>query len=139
MPITPYLDFDGRCDEAFAFYRQALGAEVTMLMRFGESPDPLPPGMQVPAEKVMHAALRIGDGTIMASDMRCTGRPSIQGISLSLEAPDDAQARRWFDALADGGQVQMPMDRTFFASSFGVVVDRFGVSWMVLAAAAPAG
>jgi PhnB protein len=130
MPIQPYLDFDGRTDEAIAFYKQALDAQVEMLMRYKDSPEPgfMPPGAE---DKVMHASLKISDAIIMASDMRCTGKSEIKGISLALTVADDAEAKRRFDALADGGQVQMPLGRCFFASSFGVVADRFGVSWMV--------
>jgi PhnB protein len=134
MQVQPYLNFDGRCEEALNFYRRALGAEVTMLMRFKESPDPtmLSPGSE---EKVMHASFRVGEATILASDGRCKGQPSFQGISLALTVPDDAAAERRFGALADGGQVQMPLTKTFFSSRFGMVADRFGVSWMVLVAA----
>jgi PhnB protein len=136
MLVQPYLNFDGRCEEALEFYRSALGAEVTMLMRFQDIPEPAPPGM-VPAgteKKVMHASFRIGDSTVLASDSHCTGRPSFQGISLSLTVRDEAEAKRRFDALADGGQVTMPLAKTFFSPSFGMVVDRFGVSWMVYVA-----
>lgn len=130
MQVQPYLSFEGRCDEAAEFYRKALGAEVTMLMRFKESPDP---GMCSPGslDKVMHMSFRIGDATLMASDGRCTGQPNFQGISLSLTAPSDAEAERLFDSLADGGQVQMPLTKTFFSSRFGMVADRFGVPWMI--------
>jgi PhnB protein len=134
MQVQPYLNFDGRCEEALDFYRGALGAEVTMLMRFKESPEP---GMVSPGseDKVMHASFRVGEVTVMASDGRCKGQPSFQGISLALTAPDDAEAERRFAALADGGQMQMPLTKTFFSSRFGTVADRFGVSWMVLVAA----
>ena len=130
MQVQPYLFFDGRCEEAVEFYRRALGAEVTMLMRFKESPDPA----SVPAggeDKVMHMSFRIGDTTVLASDGHCLGRPSFQGFSLSLTASNDAQVERLFAALADGGQVQMPLAKTFFSSRFGMVADRFGVSWML--------
>ncbi len=135
MQVQPYLFFDGRCEEAIEFYRKALGAEVGMLMRLKDSPEPCPEGMVPPGaeNKVMHAALRVGDTTVMASDGRCTGAPQFQGFSLSLDAKDDADAKRLFDALSDGGQVQMPLGETFFASSFGMVADKFGVSWMVIA------
>jgi PhnB protein len=133
MQVQPYLNFDGRCEEALDFYRGALGAEVTMLMRYKESPEPamVSPGSE---DKVMHASFRVGEATVMASDGRCKGQSSFQGISLALTAPDDAEAERRFAALADGGQVQMPLTRTFFSSRFGMVADRFGVSWMVLVA-----
>jgi PhnB protein len=136
MQVQPYLFFDGRCEEALDFYRAALGAEVTMLMRFRDSPEPPPPGMVPPGAegKVMHAAFRVGDATVMASDGRCGGNPAFRGVSLSLTVPDEAAAERTFAALAEGGQVQMPLDRTFFSPRFGMVADRFGVSWMVVVA-----
>ena len=136
MHIQPYLFFDGRCEEAVDFYRKVLGAEVSMLMRFKDSPEPPAPGMCPPGsgDKVMHASLRIGETTVMASDGRCQGRPSFQGFSLSLMVPDEADAGRLFAALADGGQVQMPLTRTFFSPRFGMVADRFGVLWMVYVA-----
>jgi PhnB protein len=134
MQVQPYLFFDGRCEEAVEFYRKTLGAEVEMLMRFKDSPEPHPPGMVPPGSenKVMHTCLRIGDTKVMASDGRCQGKPSFQGFSLSLAPPNDAEAERLFTALSDGGQVQMPLAKTFFASRFGMVADRFGVSWMIV-------
>lgn len=130
MYVEPYLFFEGRCEEALAFYRQALGAEVTVLMRYKESPDPgmSPPGAE---EKVMHANLRIGETTLMVSDGLCKGQPAFQGFSLSLAVADEAEARRLFTALSEGGVVQMPLAKTFWSPCFGMVVDRFGVSWMV--------
>jgi PhnB protein len=137
MKIEPYLFFDGRCEEAIEFYRKALGAEVTMLMRFKDSPEPAQPGMVPPGSenKVMHANLRIGEMNVMASDGHCAGKPSFQGFSLSLQVKDEAEAKRLFDALADGGQVRAPLGKTFFSPAFGMVADRFGVGWMVIAAA----
>ena len=136
MLVQPYLFFDGRCEEAVEFYRRALGAEVTMLVRFKDSPEPHEPGMVPPGagDKVMHMSVRIGETTVLASDGRCEGRPSFQGFSLSLTVPNDAEAEGLFAALADGGQVQMPLTKTFFASRFGMVADRFGVSWMIYVA-----
>ena len=136
MLVQPYLFFDGRCEEAVEFYKGALGAEVATLMRFRDSPEPPAPGMVPPGagDRVMHASLRIGDTTVMASDGRCQGRPSFQGFALSLTARDDAEAERLFAALAEGGQVQMPLAKTFFSSRFGMVADRFGVPWMVVVA-----
>ena len=136
MQVQPYLNFDGRCEEAVEFYRRALGAEVTGLMRFKDSPEPHAPGMVPPGaeNKVMHASFRIGDTTVMASDCHSGGRPSFQGFSLSLTAADVAEAERRFASLADGGQVQMPLTKTFFSPRFGMVADRFGVSWMVYVA-----
>ena len=134
MQVQPYLFFDGRCEEAVEFYKRALGAEVEMLMRFKDSPERPPPGMVPPGreDKVMHACFRIGDTAVMASDGRCQGQPSFQGFSLSLTAADEAEADRLFGALAEGGQVQMPLGKTFFSPRFGMVADRFGVSWMVV-------
>ena len=133
MLVQPYLFFDGRCEEAIEFYRSALGAELTMLMRFKESPDPPPPGMIPPGSenKVMHASLRIGETIVMASDGGCSGHTSFRGFSLSITAPDAAAADRMFAALAEGGQVQMPLGKTFWSPRFGMVADRFGVGWMV--------
>ena len=134
MQVQPYLFFDGRAEEAIEFYRSTLDAEVVMLMRYKECPEPLQPGMIPPGpeNKVMHASLRIGDTTVMASDGNCTGKPSFQGFSLSVSAPDEAAAERIFNALGKGGQVQMPLAKTFFSPRFGMVADRFGVSWMVI-------
>lgn len=136
MQVQPYLFFDGRCEEAIEFYQSALGAKVEMLMRFEESPEPPAPGMIPPGsgDKVMHTSMRIGDTTVMASDGRCQGEPSFQGFSLALTAADEAEADRLFAVLADGGQVQMPLARTFFSPRFGMVADRFGVSWMIVTA-----
>lgn len=136
MQIEPYLFFEGRCEEAIEFYRSTLGAEVTMLMRFRESPEPPQPGMVPPGceDKVMHANLRIGDTTVMASDGQCTGKPGFQGFSLSISVPNEAEADRVFAALGDGGQVQMPLAKTFWSPRFGMVADRFGVSWMIITA-----
>ena len=136
MQVQPYLFFDGRCEEAVEFYRSALGAEVTMLMRFKDSPEPHEAGMVPPGagDKVMHVSFRIGESMVLASDGRCEGQPSFQGFSLSLTVPHESEAERLFAALADGGQVQMPLAKTFFASRFGMVADRFGVSWMIYVA-----
>jgi PhnB protein len=130
MAIQPYLFFNGRCEEAIAFYRKALGAEVMMLMRFSQAPDQsmVQPGN---AEKVMHASLRIGDAVVLVSDGMCSGEQKFEGFSLSLTAASVEEADRRFNALADGGQVRMPLDKTFFSPRFGMVADRFGVGWMV--------
>ena len=135
MPVQPYLFFDGRCEEAIAFYRQALGAELVMLMRFGEGPEgssQCTEGSSPPADKVMHACLQIGATQVFLSDGFSTGKPEFKGITLSLSAANDAEAKRLFDALAEGGEIQQPLAPAFFSSSFGMVADRFGVSWMVL-------
>jgi PhnB protein len=130
MQVETYLFFDGRCDEAIAFYQSALGAEVTMLMRFKDSPEAhtVPPGSE---DKVMHARLVIGGTAVLASDGRCLGQPNFQGFALSLNASDAAEAEHLFAALSDGGTVQMPLAQTFFSPRFGMVADRFGVLWMV--------
>ena len=135
MLVQPYLNFGGRCEEALSFYRTALGAEVETLMRFRESPDEPPPGAIPPGwdDKVMHASMRIGESVVMASDGGCSEEAGFAGFSLTLSVADPAEAERRFAALADGGRVQMPLAETFFAASFGMVTDRFGVQWMVIA------
>lgn len=134
MQVQPYLFFEGRCEEAIEFYKSALGAQVGVLMRFKDNPEgaQCPGGTPVPGDKVMHADLRIGDTQLMVSDGMASGSPKFEGISLSLTAADEAEADRLFNALADGGQVQVPMGKTFFSPRFGMVADRFGVSWMVI-------
>ena len=131
MQIQPYLFFNGRCEEAIDFYRRAIGAEPGMLMRFKDCPEK-GPGMTQPDDKVMHATVTIGDTTVMVSDGDCSGQSSFQGFSLSLDAKSDAEAERLFNALSEGGQVRMPLSETFFASKFGMVADKFGVSWMII-------
>jgi len=123
-------EFNGRCEEAIEFYKKGLGAQVEMMMRFKDSPDQsmVAPGT---GDKVMHAALKIGDGMILMSDGMCTGSQNFEGIALSYTVADEAEAERRFGALADGGQVRMPLGKTFFSPAFGMVQDRFGVGWMV--------
>ncbi len=130
MEIQPYLFLDGRCEEAIAFYRQTLGAEPAMMMRFKDAPDQsmVPPGG---GEKIMHARLRIGDTTLLLSDGRCQGQPNFQGFAISVTASDPAAAERLFKALSEGGEVRMPLAKTFFSPAFGMLADRFGVGWMV--------
>jgi PhnB protein len=136
MKVEPYLMFEGRAEEAIEFYKNALSAKIVMLMRFKDAPpgacgpDSVPPGGE---NKVMHATLRIGDSTVMASDGNCSGKANFSGISLSLAAANDAEAQRLFSALSAGGNVMMPLTKTFFASSFGMLTDRFGVTWMIIA------
>ena len=132
MKVEPYLMFEGRTEEALQFYQQKLGAKVEAIIRFKENPEPKynPPNSD---EKVMHSLFRIGDAQIMASDGNCTGKPGFQGFALTLNAANAAEAKQRFNALSEGGQVQMPLGETFFAKSFGMVADRFGVNWMVLA------
>jgi PhnB protein len=138
MQVQPYLFFDGSCEEAIEFYRTALGAEVTMLMHFRDAPkDGSAPGEDCAApvdnpDHVMYSSLRFGDSVVMASDGLPPGQASHQGFALSLTAKDGPEAERLFAALSEGGQVQMPLTKTFFSSHFGMVADRFGVAWMVL-------
>src|SRR5262245_43115361 len=136
MQVQSYLFFDGRCEEALQFYCKQLGADVTMLMRYKESPEAHQPGMIPPGSenKVMHASFRIGETTLMASDGRCQGQPNFQGFAQSLTVPNEAEVERLFSALAYGGQVHMPLTKTFFSPRFGMVVDRFGLLWMVIVA-----
>lgn len=133
MQIEPYLFFEGRCEEAIEFYRGAVGATVTMLMRYGDAPDAPPPGMLPPGSenKVMHASLDIGGATVMVSDGGCGGKADFQGFSLALLVKTAEEADRAFAALADGGEVRMPLGPTFFSPRFGMLADRFGVGWMV--------
>ncbi len=138
MQVQPYLFFEGRCEEALTFYQGAVGAKLIDLMHYKDNPEPqagegCPEGSAPPPDKVMHASFSIGDTTLMASDGMASGKPEFKGMSLSITAASDAEAKRLFDALGDGGHVQMPLTKTFFASSFGMVADRFGVSWMVIA------
>jgi PhnB protein len=130
MDVIPYLFFEGRTEEALDFYCRAVGAEAESIHRFKDSPEPghVPPGAE---NKVMHVTLTIGDTTVMASDGHCHGSPSFQGFSLSLNVGTEAEAERHFAALGDGGKVEFPLTKTFFSPRFGVVNDRFGVSWMV--------
>ncbi len=133
MHVQPYLFFDDRCEEALAFYKKALGA-VLMLMRFKEAPDPPPPGMLAPGSenKIMHSSFRIGETEVMASDGASRGNPEFKGVTLSIAAQNEAEADTLFNALSDGGRVEMPIGKTFFSPRFGMVVDKFGVSWMVV-------
>jgi len=131
--IQPYLFLDGKCEEAIEFYRKALGATVKMLLQFKDSPEPPPPGCgPVDSNKVMHAQFQIGETVIMASDGRAIGQPDFKGFALSLTVRTEGEADKAFNALANGGKVEMPLAKTFFSARFGMVVDRFGVFWMVL-------
>lgn len=140
MKVQPYLMFEGRCDEALEFYRRALGADVTLRMRYQDNPEPAGapgcadgggPGPR--PDMVMHAEFTVGATTLMASDGMGSGQCNFQGISLALSPANADEARRYFDALAEGGKVQMPLSKTFFSQAFGMVADRFGVPWMVVA------
>lgn len=131
--ITPYLFFSGRCEEALSFYRDGIGAEIQMLMRYSESPDPVPPGMLQEGfeHKVMHASIRIGNAAIMASD-GCNEQSRMEGVHLAFSVNSEAEAQRAFHALAEGGNIQMPLGKTFWSPCFGMVTDKFNVSWMVM-------
>lgn len=131
--IQPYLFFNGNCEEAIEFYRKALGAEVVCIMRFKDSPEPHAPGMVPPGfeNKIMHASFRVGMTTVMASDGCSDEKPGFQGFSLSLSLSDESDADKAFAALAEGGQVQMPLGKTFWSPKFGILTDRFGIGWMV--------
>jgi PhnB protein len=131
MFVQPYLFFDGRCEEALDFYKKAVGAKVEMLMRWKENPDPKACTPQN-ADKVMHAAVKVGDTMMLASDGSCEGKPSFKGFALTISAKTEAEAEKTFSALSEGGQVQMPLTKTFFAPKFGMCADKFGVGWMVL-------
>lgn len=135
MQVQPYLWLEGRAEEAIAFYQQAVGAEVTMMMRNREAPDKPPPGMLPPGseEKIMHASLKVGGSEVLISDGVVSGNPTFKGVSLTLTDLSVAEAERYFAALSEGGEVQMPLGRTFFAKSFGMLTDRFGVSWLIAA------
>ena len=129
--VQPYLFFGGRCEEALQFYREAVGAEVERLVRFKESPEPHRDMPECFDEKVMHASVRVGATTFMASDGRCDGPPAFEGFSLSITVPSESEAERVFNALAKDGTVVMPLEKTSWAPKFGMLEDRFGVSWMV--------
>lgn len=140
MQVQPYLSFEGRCEEALDFYKKAIGAQVEVMMRFKE----MPPGPENPGDgcagpmpdgdKIMHSSFKVGDAVIMATDGMASGKPEFKGVSLALTVKDDAEAEQKFKALSEGGTVQQPLIKTFFSSSFGMVADKFGVGWMVVAA-----
>jgi len=133
MQVQQYLFFDGKCEEAIEFYKSTLGAKVEMMMRFKDNPDPQPGSCPPGAEnKVMHAALHIGDTLVMASDGMAGGKPEFKGFSLSVDVKNESEAKKLFNALGQGGQVQMPLTKTFFSPCFGMVADKFGVGWMVI-------
>lgn len=136
--VQPYLFFSGNCEEALEFYKTALGAEIEMVMRFEESPDPPPPGMLAPGfeKKVMHASFRLGASQLMASD-GCGPSGSFSGFSLSLAVTTEAEADQYFAALSEGGKVTMPLGQTFWSPRFGMVEDKFGIGWMISVMPAP--
>lgn len=130
MTINPYLEFDGTCEDAFRFYEKCLGTKIEFLMRFAEAPG----GMPVPegwGNKIMHASMNVGGVRLMASDSPPEHRRQPQGFSISIQTEDPAEAERVFAALAEGGNVTMPLDETFWARRFGMLVDRYGIPWMI--------
>lgn len=130
VQVTAYLNLNGRCEEAIEFYRTALGAEVEMIMRFKDAPaDSQCPGAD--GNRIMHSSFRVGSSTVMASDCESTGKPVFEGFSLALTVTTEADAERYFNALAAGGNIRMPLEKTFWSPRFGVVSDKFGVSWMI--------
>ncbi len=131
--VQPYLFFGGRCEEAIAFYKTALGAKVIMMMRFNESPEPTPPGMLAPGfeSKVMHCSFQVGGMVLMASD-GCDDKSRFDGFRLALSVPTEAAADHAFNALAESGKIDMPLVKTFWSPRYGMVTDRFGVAWMVM-------
>jgi PhnB protein len=133
MKIEPYLFFNGHAEEAMAFYEKSLGAKVEMAMRFSESPEPHPEGTLPPGfeNKIMHASFLVGDARVMISDGGCISGQRLGGFALSLQFNTEKEVHRAFNALADGGQVTMPIGPTFWSSRFGMVTDRFGVQWML--------
>jgi len=132
MEIQPYLFFDGKCDEAIEFYKKAVGAQVEMVVRYKDGPaeqkNMIPPGGE---NKIMHGRLKIGDNVVFVSDGNSTGEPKFDGFALSLTIATEAEADRYFNALNEGGAVQLPLTKTFFSPRFGMLKDRFGVMWMV--------
>ena len=133
MIVQPYLNFDGRCEEAVEFYKSALGAKVELMMRCKDAPlaagQKLSPGSE---DKILHVALRVGDSLLMASDGYVTNAPVFKGFTLSLSASDPAHAKRLFDGLSPGGKVTMPLQETFYSPCFGMLEDKFGMGWMVI-------
>jgi PhnB protein len=130
--IQPYLFYGGRCEEALEFYKGAMGAQVDFMMRYNESPEPIPPGMVPPGfeKKIMHATFRVGTNVMMASD-GCEPGAKIDGFRLAISVANEADAKKVFSALSAGGSVQMPLTKTFWTSCFGMLTDKFGVGWMV--------
>jgi PhnB protein len=136
MQLTPYLFFNGKCEEAIEFYKGTLGATVEMMMRFSDNPDkPNPECMPADTSKIMHASWRVGDAVMMGSDGMTSGPTDFKGFSLALSVGSEAEARTKFEALAKGGQVHQPLVKTFFSPAFGMLQDKFGVGWMVMATA----
>ncbi|MEO8203603.1 MAG: VOC family protein [Betaproteobacteria bacterium] len=137
MLVQPYVFFEGRCEEALDFYAKAIDAKLEMKMKYSESPGgsgSRPSGLPAGSDdKIMHAAFKVGDSLVMASDGMCSGQAGFKGVALTISMDDQASVRRMFEALAQGGQVHMPLEKTFYSPLFGVVADKFGLSWMLMA------
>src|SRR5262245_31655757 len=131
MQVQSYLNFDGRCEEALEFYKKAVGAKVDMMMRCKEGPEPekITPGLE---DKILHSSFKVGDTMIMATDGYNKNNPNFNGISLALSVASEPEAKKVFGALSDGGEVKMPLTKTFFSPAFGMLADKFGVPWMVV-------
>ena len=131
--VQVYLFFNGNCEKAVDFYKKTLGAEVEMMMRYKESPEPPKPGFLPPGfeNKIMHCSFRVGETLVMASDGCSTDKVDFNGFSLSVSVVNEAEAEKVFKALADGGKVTMPMAKTFWSPRFVMLEDKFGVGWMV--------
>lgn len=137
MHVIPYVFFDGRCQEALDFYKKAIGIQPGMMMRYGDSPEPSPEGMTIPKDNIMHAEFKLGDTTIFCSDGMSQGTPKFDGFSLAIAADDKSDCEKKFKALSDGGEVVQPLIETFFAHSFGMLKDKFGVNWMLIVSKQP--
>ena len=130
MQLNPHLSFNGQCEEAFKFYQQCLGGTIQMMMTHGDSPI----ADQVPSEwhgKIMHATLVVGQTILMGADFQPDHYQKPTGFSIGIQINDTAEAERIFNALSESGKVTMPLQQTFWATRFGMVVDRFGIAWMV--------
>ena len=130
MNINTHLNFNGQCAEAFKFYEQLLGGQITFSMTWGE----MPGADQFPTElhsRIMHASIKVGDGTLMGADSPPDRYQKPTGMNVALHFKDKAESERIFNALAEGGEVQMPFEKTFWSPGFGMCVDRFGIPWMV--------
>jgi PhnB protein len=130
MQLSPYLSFNGQCEAAFKFYAQCFGGKIAMKMTYGESPmaDQTPPGFR---DKIMHTRLLVGDNILMGSDAPPDRYAEAKGITVAIGVEDPAEAERIFHALAEKGTVGMPIQETFWALRFGMLVDRFGTPWMI--------
>ena len=134
MKIVTSLSFNGQCREAFEFYARVLGGEITAAVPYGDTPE-----MPVSGEKysswLMHCWLDVGDQSLMGADMDVAWAPNIEkpknGFDVTLHSEDKAEAQRWFDALAEGGKVVMPLEETSWSPGYGALIDRFGIPWMI--------